>query len=316
MKVLITGGAGFIGYHTAKVLLARGDEVVLVDNFNDYYDVALKRKRAALAVADGAVLYECDISDYGALEQVFVQEKVDKVFNLAAQAGVRYSIENPFAYVQSNVLGFVNILEICRRQGVKDIVFASSSSVYGENEKVPFEEDDRVDHPISIYAATKKSNEEMAYTYHHLYGLNCTGLRFFTVYGPWGRPDMALFKFAQRMKAGEKIPVFNAGKMSRDFTFISDIVQGVVASLDRPFGYEVFNLGRGEVIQLTSYIEALEKHMGFAADKDLLPMQPGDVPITSADVSKAKNMLGYDPKVSVDEGVRLFVEWFNEYYGV
>ncbi|MCK5321900.1 MAG: SDR family NAD(P)-dependent oxidoreductase [Candidatus Aenigmarchaeota archaeon] len=316
MKVLVTGGAGFIGFHVAKKLLERGDSVVVVDNFNDYYDVSLKISRAELIRKSGAEIIKMDISDYEALEKIFRQHEFDKVCHLAAQAGVRYSMEYPFVYSKSNVLGTHNVLELCKEHGVKDVVLASSSSVYGNNKKVPFCEDDRVDNPISVYAATKKSNEELAYTYHHLYGLNCTCLRFFTVYGPWGRPDMALFKFTQLMLDDKDIPVFNHGNMKRDFTYIDDIVDGVIAAIDKPFPYEIINLARGECRTLLEYIDNLEKHLGIKAKIDMLPMQPGDVPQTHGDISKAKGLLEYEPEVSISEGVKKFVDWYREYYGI
>ena len=314
MNILVTGGAGFIGFHTAKKLLERGDSVVVVDNFSDYYDVSLKEARADILRQHGAKIIILDISDYDDLEDVFRQHKFDKVCHLAAQAGVRYSLENPFVYHKSNVLGTQNVVELCQKYGIKDFVFASSSSVYGNNTELPFSEEHSVDRPISVYAATKKSNEELAYTYHHLYGLNCTGLRFFTVYGPWGRPDMALFKFTKLILEGKKIPVFNYGNMKRDFSYIDDIVNGVVAAIDNPVPYEIINLARGECRTLTEYIDELEKHLGVKADREMLPIQPGDVPQTYGDISKAKELLGYDPKTSISEGIKKFVEWYREYY--
>lgn len=314
--ILLTGGAGFIGFHTARVLLKRGDRVLIVDNFNDYYDPKVKRDRILelqKEFSDLAV-YEIDLSGYEALEKVFQDNKIDKVCNLAAQAGVRYSLTNPFVYVNSNIVGFVNILELCRHYSVKDLVFASSSSVYGTNKKMPFSESDRVDNPISLYAASKKSNEEMAFTYHHLFGLNCTGLRFFTVYGPWGRPDMALFLFTKAILSGEPINVFNNGEMARDFTYIDDIVSGVIASIDKGFAYEIFNLARGESVRLLDYISELENNLGISAKMNMMPIQPGDVPKTSADIAKAREMLGYEPKTSVGEGVKRFAEWYREYF--
>lgn len=317
MKVLVTGAAGFIGFHTALELLERGDEVIGVDNFNEYYEPSLKRSRAdKLKSLYDLNVIEADVSDYKAMEKIFNNNKIDKVFHSAAQAGVRYSIENPFVYEKSNVLGTLNLLELCRYYNVKDFVLSSSSSVYGNNQKLPFSEDDRVDTPISIYAATKKSNEEMCYTYSHLYGLNCTCLRFFTVYGPWGRPDMALFKFTKNILEGKPIEVYNHGRMARDFTYISDIVKGVLAAIDNPFSYEIFNLARGKSIKLLDFIQAIEENLGITAEKDYQPIQPGDVPQTSADITKAKEKLGYSPEVSVKEGVKNFVEWYREYYNI
>lgn len=316
MKVLITGAAGFIGFHTAKRLLERGDEVVCVDNFNDYYDPALKSSRAKELMKFEVEVIKADVTEYSNMAEIFAKHQIDKVFHSAAQAGVRYSIENPFAYELTNVLGTLNMLELCKNYGVTDFVLSSSSSVYGNNEKLPFSEDDRVDTPISIYAATKKSNEEMCYTYSHLYEMNCTCLRFFTVYGPWGRPDMALFKFTKSILEGEAIEVYNHGDMARDFTYVEDIVDGVVAALDNPFRYEIFNLARGNSVKLVEFIEAVESALEIKSEKNMMPLQPGDVPETAADITKAKEKLGYNPKFSVQEGVRNFVGWYREYYGV
>ncbi|MDO8259875.1 MAG: SDR family NAD(P)-dependent oxidoreductase, partial [Candidatus Magasanikbacteria bacterium] len=266
-KILITGGAGFIGMHVAQELLLRGDRVIIVDNFNDYYDPTLKEARANFLKEnfDEVEIYKIDITDYAAMEKLFKIKKFDKVCHLAAQAGVRYSLENPFAYLETNSRGTLNLLELCRHYKVKDFIFASSSSVYGNNKKIPFLEEDQVDQPISLYAATKKSNEEMAYTYHHLFGLNCTGLRFFTVYGPWGRPDMALFKFTENIFKGKQIDVYNNGDMARDFTYVDDIAAGVVAAIDKSFPFEIFNLARGQSIKLTYYIAEIEKNVGKEA---------------------------------------------------
>lgn len=316
--ILLTGGAGFIGMGVAKCLLERGDNVLVLDNFNDYYDPSLKRARVDFLCQEFPHLkvFELDIIDYDKLDELFQSEKIDQVCHLAAQAGVRYSLDNPLAYLESNLRGTLHLLEMCRRHNVRDFIYASSSSVYGANEKTPFSESDRVDHPISLYAATKKSNEEMAYTYHHLFGLHCTGLRFFTVYGPWGRPDMALFKFVKNIFADQEIDVYNEGKMVRDFTYIEDIVSGVIAALDKGYSYEVFNLARGEAIELGDYIAAIEKAVGKSVKKNLMPMQPGDVRVTSGDISKAQKMLNYQPHTSVEEGVGNFVEWYRGYYKV
>ena len=312
MKVLVTGGAGFIGSHVARKLLERGDSVVIVDNFNDYYDVNLKKKRLEQLKGNFKFL-KGDISDLEFLKKVF-NEKFDAVVHLAAQAGVRYSIENPHVYVKSNLAGFVNVLEMCREFKVDKVVFASSSSVYGNNTKLPFSENDRVDTPISLYAATKKNNEEIAHVYYHLFKINCTGLRFFTVYGPYGRPDMALFLFTEAILNNKEIKVFNNGDMVRDFTFVDDIVDGVILSLDKCKGFNVFNLGRGEKVKLLDFILEIEKNLGMEAKKKFLPLQQGDVLETSADISKAKKLLGYNPKVNVKEGVKKFIDWYKEYY--
>jgi UDP-glucuronate 4-epimerase len=338
MKVLVTGAAGFIGMHTAARLMARGDEVVGIDNLNDYYDPQLKRDRLALLAArpDAARFrFEAlDLADAPAMAALFARERFDGVINLAAQAGVRYSLQNPGAYAQSNLVGFVNVLEGCRHHGVKHLVYASSSSVYGGNVKMPFAEDDSVDHPVSLYAATKKANELMAHTYSHLYALPTTGLRFFTVYGPWGRPDMAPMLFARAILAGEPIKVFNHGQMRRDFTYIDDIVDGVVATLDRipdpddafdrehptPASswapYRVFNIGNSEPVALMDFIGALEKALGREAIKDFQPIQPGDVPATFADTSRLEAWTGMRPGTSIQDGVARFVDWYRGYFKV
>lgn len=315
-NILITGGAGFIGFHTAIKLLKRGDNVVVIDNFNSYYDPRLKRSRAEILQEKfkNVKIIELDIADHASLKKVFENYRFDKILNLAAQAGVRYSLVNPFIYQQTNVQGFLNILELAKEFGIKDIVFASSSSVYGNCKELPFSETARVDTPISLYAATKKSNEESAYVYSHLFGMNMTGLRFFTVYGPWGRPDMALFKFVKKTLKGEPIDVYNNGEMSRDFTYVDDIANGVVAAIDNPFRFEIINLARGKSVKLMDYIGEIEKNLGLQTIKNMMPMQPGDVPETSADISKAERLLNYLPKVSVDEGVKRFIDWYQKYY--
>ncbi|MBT4334766.1 SDR family NAD(P)-dependent oxidoreductase [archaeon] len=311
--VPVTGGAGFIGSHVCESLIKRGDKVIVVDNFNDYYDVQLKRNRIK-KFNDNCKIYEVDITDYVEMEKVFSENKIDQVCHLAAQAGVRYSIENPFVYEQNNILGTLNLLELCRHKKVNSFIFASSSSVYGGNKKIPFSESASVDKPISIYAATKKSTELMAYTYHDMFGINCTGLRFFTVYGPWGRPDMALFKFTDSILKEEKIDVYNFGKMKRDFTYVDDIVTGVISALDHNYPYEIFNLGNSDTVELNYFIELIEKELGKKSLKNLMPMQAGDVPETYADISKARKMLGFDPKIGIGEGIKRFIKWHKEYY--
>jgi len=314
MKILVTGGAGFIGFHVSRALAERGDEVVIVDNFNDYYAVELKKARAAeLRKLKSIKIIKADISNKARMEKLFKDHKFDKICHLAAQAGVRYSLENPLVYERSNILGTLVLLEMARHYKVKDFIFASSSSVYGNNKKVPFAEDDPVDNPISLYAATKKSCELMAYTYNNLYGINCTGLRLFTVYGPWGRPDMAYYKFVKSIIAGVPIEVFNYGKLKRDFTFITDIVKGVVAAIDKPFPYEIINLGGDDPVELERFISCIEKSLGKKAERKMMPMQPGDVLITMADVSKAKRLLGFKPSTKIEEGIPLFVEWYKKY---
>lgn len=334
MKILITGAAGFIGSHLAKRLLERGDNVVGLDNLNTYYDVNLKKARLdRLKNPPNFRFVPLDLADRPNLLQLFAQEQFNRVVNLAAQAGVRYSIENPHAYVDSNIVGFVNLLEGCRHHHVEHLVFASSSSVYGLNTKMPFSVHHNVDHPISLYAASKKANELMAHTYAYLYGLPTTGLRFFTVYGPWGRPDMALFKFTKAILAGEPIDVYNHGKMQRDFTYIDDIVEGVVRVLDRvphanpnwsgespdpctsPAPYQLYNIGNNQPVELMHYIEILEETLGKTARKNLLPMQAGDVPATYADVDDLITDVGFKPQTPVREGIRRFVEWYKNYYG-
>ena len=333
MKVLVTGVAGFIGSTLAHRLLERGDSVYGIDNLNDYYDVSLKLARLSrLQPQKGFTFEKLDIADRVAMPRLFAAHRFDAVMHLAAQAGVRYSIENPHAYVDANLVGFVNILEGARHSAVGHLVFASSSSVYGANTKLPFSEHDNVDHPVSLYAATKKANELMAHSYAHLYGLPCTGLRFFTVYGPWGRPDMALFKFTEGILAGRPIQVFNRGDMLRDFTYIDDIVEGVVRTIDQPAApnaddrnaasdparsrapYRIYNIGNNQPVKLMRYIQVLEKCLGLEARLELLPMQQGDVPATTADVSDLEAAVGFRPATSVETGIARFVEWYKSYY--
>ena len=335
MRVLVTGAAGFIGSHLSERLLARGDEVLGYDNLNAYYDPALKEARLArLMPQDGFSFVRASLEDRAALEAAFDDFKPQRVVNLAAQAGVRYSLENPHAYIDSNIVGFLNILEACRHRGIEHLVYASSSSVYGANRKLPFAVEDSVDHPVSLYAASKKANELMAHTYSHLFGLPTTGLRFFTVYGPWGRPDMALFLFTKKILAGEPIDVFNHGHHTRDFTYVDDIVEGVIRTLDRVPGpdpaydplaptpasslapYRVYNIGNHQPVQLLRYIEVLEDCLGRKAEKRLLPMQPGDVPDTEADVEALRRDTGYSPATPIETGVRRFVEWYRAFYEV
>lgn len=336
MKILVTGAAGFIGSKLSEELLARGDDVVGIDIINDYYDVKLKEarlQRVEQAEKKGSFRFiKLDIADRQVMEKLFAEELFDKVVNLAAQAGVRYSIENPLSYVDSNIVGFAHILEGCRHNNVKHLVYASSSSVYGLNESMPFSTHDNVDHPISLYAASKKSGELMAHTYSHLYQLPTTGLRFFTVYGPWDRPDMALQKFAKAILEGKTIDVYNYGKHRRDFTYIDDIVEGIIRVLDNnaqgnpewsglnpdsatsPAPWRVYNIGNQQPVELMTYIETLEKYLGKTAEKNLLPLQPGDVPDTYANVEDLIKNIGYKPSTTVDDGIKNFVEWFVEYY--
>ena len=311
MKVLVTGAAGFIGFHLVQRLLGRGDEVVGLDNLSDYYSVALKEARLAQVRSDRFRFVRMDLADRAALPALFAAERFDAVVNLAAQAGVRYSVENPWAYVDSNVVGFLNVLECCRHYPVRHLVYASSSSVYGGNEKTPFSEEDRVDNPVSLYAATKKSDELMAGCYAHLYGIPATGLRLFTVYGPWGRPDMSPMLFASAILAGKPVKVFNHGDMLRDFTYVDDIVEGMVRVLDRvPQKHEVFNIGCSNPVRLMDFISELERALGREAEKIMLPMQPGDVYQTYADTTKLERELGYKPRVMLREGVDRFVAWY------
>lgn len=319
MRILVTGAAGFIGADLCQKLLAKKHSVVGVDNLNDYYEVQLKRDR--LSRLDGLEEFsfiESDIADRTAMVELFAQYKFDRVVHLAAQAGVRYSIENPHSYIESNLTGFANILEGCRHNGKPELIYASSSSVYGTNKNFPFCETDRVDNPVSLYAATKKANELMAHSYSSLYDMSTIGLRFFTVYGPWGRPDMAPMRFAQRMLNGEPIPVYNHGKMIRDFTYIDDINEGVLRITEAAQlpAYKIYNIGRGEPVALMDFIKALETHLGVPADINLLPMQDGDVPRTMADTSALKQDFAYQPSVSIDAGVKQFADWYRGYYSV
>lgn len=338
MKILLTGNAGFIGFHVARRLIARGDTVIGFDSVNDYYEVGLKEARLKLLEAaarksnSGYRFYRDDLADSGAITRCFGEEKPDRVIHLAAQAGVRYSLENPLSYTQSNLVGFTNILEACRNHEVGHLTYASTSSVYGANTTMPFSEHHGVDHPLQFYAATKRANELMAHSYSHLFRLPTTGLRFFTVYGPWGRPDMALFKFTRNILEGKPIPVFNNGNHSRDFTYVDDIAQGVILASDNSASpnlewageapdpatsnapFRIYNIGNSEPVKLMDFIAALESALGRKANLELLPMQPGDVPDTFADVSALQNAVGYSPTTPVDEGVTKFVEWYLEYH--
>lgn len=314
--ILVTGSAGFIGYHTAKKLLETGYKVIGADNFNDYYDPSLKEVRNAILEGfSNFKLYRGDLSDESFVGQIFTENKIDKICHLAAQAGVRYSLENPRVYIKSNIVAFVNILEAARNYNIKDLVYASSSSVYGNNKKVPFSVDDSVDKPISLYAVTKKADELMAHTYSHLFGINTTGLRFFTVIGPYGRPDMAPILFTKAITKGEAIKVFNFGKMKRDFTYIDDIVDGILLALEKTKGYQIFNLGNNKPVELEYFISCLEKELGKPAIKDYKEMQPGDVLETYADIDHTKEVLGWEPQTGIEEAVKRFVEWYKEYYG-
>jgi UDP-glucuronate 4-epimerase len=333
MKILVTGSAGFIGSMLTLRLLERGDTVVGIDNHNAYYDPSLKEARLARFAEHPSYTHlRIDLADRAAIENAFTTYKPQRVVNLAAQAGVRYSIENPLAYIESNIVGFAHILEGCRHHGVEHLVYASTSSVYGANTAMPFSVHQNVDHPLSLYAASKKSNELMAHTYSHLYRLPTTGLRFFTVYGPWGRPDMALFKFTKAMLAGEKIPVFNFGKHRRDFTYVDDIVEGVIRVLDRPAvpnpnwqgsapdpgtssaPWRVYNIGNNAPVNLMDYIAALENALGVKAQMEMLPLQPGDVPDTYADVTDLAEQFDYKPDTPVQEGIARFVDWYRNYF--
>ena len=315
MTILLTGIAGFIGSNTAKKLLERGDKIIGIDNFNDYYDPALKEKRISEFLADyDFKLYRIDIANEVALAKVFEENKIDKICHLAAQAGVRYSLTNPDIYLQANIIGTNNLLEMVHKYNINNFVFASSSSVYGGNTKIPFSESDNVDTPISLYAATKKANELQAHVYHHLYGINCFGLRFFTVYGPWGRPDMAYYKFTNSILNGQPIDVYGGGHHRRDFTYIDDIVSGIVSALDNCSGYEIFNLGNNKPVELEHFISIIENKLNKKAIKNYLPPQSGDVAETYANIDKAKKILGYEPKVNIEEGLDKFLTWYKKYY--
>jgi UDP-glucuronate 4-epimerase len=315
--VLVTGAAGFIGFHLSRGLLEEGYRVIGLDSMNEYYDVSLKKSRLEiLKPYPDFLFYKEDIQNLSGLKKVFETHTIDRICNLAAQAGVRYSLENPFSYQKSNLEGFLNLLEIAREYQVQNFVYASSSSVYGSNEKVPFSVEDRVDSPVSLYAATKKANELMAHAYHHLFDFPCTGLRYFTVYGPWGRPDMALFLFTDAILNNRPIDVYNYGRMRRDFTYIDDIVDGTIAAIEKPHAYEVFNLGNSDTTELMEFIRLIEEELGMEAQKNMMPLQPGDVPATSADIQKSKEMLGFSPKTSIREGIHNFLVWYREYYKV
>jgi UDP-glucuronate 4-epimerase len=314
---LVTGVAGFIGFYIARALLKRGERVTGIDNLNAYYDVSLKNARLNQIISDPHfTFYQNDISDLEALKMIFTHHHIHRICHLAAQAGVRHSIQDPFIYEKSNVKGFLNLLEIARQFQVANFVFASSSSVYGNNKKLPFSVGDFVDTPISLYAASKRANELMAYTYSHLFNIPLTGLRYFTVYGPWGRPDMALFLFTRAILAGKPIDIYNFGNMKRDFTYISDIVEGTVSALDNPFRYELFNLGNSKTVDLMELITIIEEELDIKAKKNFLPLQPGDVPETFADIEKTRTILGFNPKTSIRTGVRKFLRWYRDYYSI
>lgn len=332
MKFLVTGAAGFIGFHVSKRLLNDGHQVVGIDNINDYYDVKLKESRVEQLESPSFTFYKLDLADRDGMAKLFETEQFERVIHLAAQAGVRYSLENPYAYADSNLTGYLNILEGCRHNKVQHLLYVSSSSVYGLNRKMPFSTDDSVDHPVSLYAATKKANELMAHTYSHLYSIPTTGLRFFTVYGPWGRPDMALFKFTKAMLEGKSIDVYNYGKMKRDFTYIDDIVEAIVRIQDvipqpdpewtveegspatSSAPYRVYNIGNSSPVELMDYINALEQALGLEAKKNMMPIQPGDVLNTSAETQALYKTIGFKPETPVQQGVKNFVDWYKEYY--
>ena len=316
-SILLTGGAGFVGFHVANELLKRGDKVIIIDNFNSYYDPNLKKARIKqLKHHKNLKVYKADISNYKVLSKIFQKHKFNKICHLAAQAGVRYSLKAPFRYHKYNSLGTLNLLELARKYKINDFVFASSSSVYGNNKTTPFKEIDNVDNPISLYAATKKSNELYAYAYHHLYKINCTGLRFFTVYGPWGRPDMAYFEFTNKILKNQPIDVYNFGNLKRDFTYIGDIAPAIVKAIDNPFKYEIINLGNNKPVKLNQFIETIENELKIKAKKNFLPMQKGDVHLTYADITKAKRLLNYEPKTNIEQGIKKFITWYKQYYKI
>ena len=315
--ILVTGAAGFIGFHLSRKLLEKGYRVVGVDNMNEYYDVSLKKSRLEILTPYPEFVFcKEDLENLSGIKKIFQTHAIDRVCNLAAQAGVRYSLENPFSYQKSNLEGFLNLLELAREYAVENFVYASSSSVYGSNEKTPFSVEDRVDNPVSLYAATKKANELMAHAYHHLFDFPCTGLRYFTVYGPWGRPDMALFLFTDAILHNRPIDVYNYGRMRRDFTYIDDIIDGTIAAIEKPHAYEVFNLGNSNTTELLEFIRIIEEELGMEAQKNMMPLQPGDIPATSADIQKSKEMLGFNPKTSIREGIRKFLVWYRKYYRI
>ncbi len=316
-KILVTGGAGFIGSYTVKKLVEKGHSVVVIDNFNEYYDPKLKRDRIKILLSDLEFkLYETDISEFKDLKEIFKENDIDIVIHQAAQAGVRYSLENPFAYENANVKGTLNILECCKEFNIKKLIFASSSSVYGNRTDVPFKETDNTDFPVSLYAATKKSTEAICYSYHSLYKIPMVGLRYFTVYGPWGRPDMALFGFTKNILEDESIDIYGEGNMRRDFTYIDDIIDGIISVMEKDFDFEIFNLGYGNPSGLMDFVETIEDYLGKKAEKNFLPMQKGDVPMTYADISKAKELFNFSPKTSLKEGVKKFIKWYKEYYEI
>jgi len=317
--ILVTGSAGFIGFHVTKKLLETGNKVIGVDSLNNYYEPKLKKDRNKILLeSKNYKFYKLNLKNEKELKKIFTENKIDKICHLAAQAGVRYSLENPLAYEESNLKGFINIIECARHFKVKDFIYASSSSVYGKNkmDKKGFKESDEVNQPISLYAATKKANELIAYNYHHLFGINCTGLRFFTVYGPYGRPDMAIYIFTKNILAGKSIDVYNNGKMFRDFTYVGDIVDGIIKSLEKSYPYEIFNLGDSDTIELKYLITNIEQNLKQKAKINFKPIQPGDVEKTFANISKAKKMLGFNPKTKIEEGVKNFIEWYKEYYKI
>ncbi len=317
MRVLITGVAGFIGYHLAKSFLSEGIEVCGIDNINNYYDINLKKDRLKnLSSYKNFLFKKIDMINKELLSNTFIDYKPTKVINLAAQAGVRYSIENPYAYLESNLIGFLNIIELCRHNNVKGLIYASSSSVYGSNKKIPFSVEDRVSKPIALYGATKRANELIAHSYSHLYDLHTTGLRYFTAYGPWGRPDMAMFIFARKILKNEPIPIFNHGKMRRDFTYIDDIISGTRKAVEKNYECEVFNIGNNKSEKLMDMIALIEKELGLQAKKRLLPIQPGDIPESFANIEKSKKMLGYKPTTNINEGIQHFISWYKDYYKI